>query len=140
VKNEDADGLARQLRQAVRRPDLWRLAPNPLLLTVMALVHTHKGRLPDARAMLYEDTVDILLWRWEQIKAGGQEQAPPLRQLLLEANRTDVDLKRALWQLAFEAHAQTQGDGQDMLADIANSGCKRRWPRSKMMTSIGHGR
>jgi len=121
VRNEDADGLARQLRDAVRRPDLWRLAPNPLLLTVMALVHTHKGRLPDARAMLYEDTVDILLWRWEQIKAGGQEEIPRLRQLLLEAGRTDVDLKRALWQLAFEAHAQTQGEGdgdRDRLADI----------------------
>ncbi|NLF10513.1 MAG: hypothetical protein GX597_01860, partial [Anaerolineaceae bacterium] len=30
--------LAGRLREAVRRPDLWRLAPNPLLLTVMALV------------------------------------------------------------------------------------------------------
>ena len=70
---EDARGLAGRLQEAVRRPDLWRLAPNPLLLTVMALVHTHKGRLPDARALLYEDTVDILLWRWEQIKAGGDE-------------------------------------------------------------------
>ena len=74
----DAEGLAARLREAVRRPDLWRLAPNPLLLTVMALVHTHKGRLPDARALLYEDTVDILLWRWEQIKAGGDEGAPRL--------------------------------------------------------------
>ena len=118
VRTEDAHGLPRQLRQAVRRPDLWRLAPNPLLLTVMALVHTHKGRLPDARAMLYEDTVDILLWRWEQIKAGGQTETVQLRQLLLQAGRTDVDLKRALWQLAFEAHVQTQGDGQDALADI----------------------
>ena len=61
----------------MRRPDLWRLAPNPLLLTVMALVHTHKGRLPDARALLYEDTVDILLWRWEQIKAGGRGGGAP---------------------------------------------------------------
>lgn len=119
VRADDAPGLARQLRQAVRRPDLWRLAPNPLLLTVMALVHTHKGRLPDARAMLYEDTVDILLWRWEQIKAGGQEDTPRLRQLLLQAGRTDVDLKRVLWQLAFEAHAQVgEGGEQDRLADI----------------------
>lgn len=73
VKAEEATGMARQLREAIRRPDLWHLAPNPLLLTVMALVHTHKGRLPDARALLYEDTVDILLWRWEQIKAGREE-------------------------------------------------------------------
>lgn len=119
VKAQDADGLARRLQQAVRRPDLWRLASNPLLLTVMALVHTHKGQLPDARALLYEDTVDILLWRWEQIKAGGETEVPRLRQLLQDAGRTDVDLKRVLWRLAFEAH-QAGGDGDDReaLADI----------------------
>ncbi len=117
VRSQDAAGLARQLRQAVRRPDLWQLAPNPLLLTVMALVHAHKGRLPDARALLYEETVDILLWRWEQIKAGGQAEAPRLRQLLREAQCADVDLKRVLWRLAYEAHAQDDGD-DDGVADI----------------------
>jgi formylglycine-generating enzyme required for sulfatase activity len=110
VKTEEATSLARRLQEAVRRPDLWRLAPNPLLLTVMALVHTHKGRLPDARALLYEDTMDILLWRWEQIKAGGDEAAPHLRRLLLDAGRTDVDLKRVLWELAFQAHGEAEGD------------------------------
>lgn len=119
VRGEGKAGLTQQLQSAVRRPDLWRLAPNPLLLTVMALVHTHKGRLPDARAMLYEETIDILLWRWEQVKAAGDAETPRLRQLLLEANRTEVDLKRVLWQLAYEAHAQSSdGDDQDKLADI----------------------
>jgi len=117
VKAEEAGGLAQRLREAVRRPDLWRLAPNPLLLTVMALVHTHKGRLPDARALLYENTVDVLLWRWEQIKAGGEEAVPRLRRLLLGAGRTDVDLKRALWRLAFQAHREG-GVGGETLADI----------------------
>jgi hypothetical protein len=119
VRSEDVDGLTRQLRQAVRRPDLWELAPNPLLLTVMALVHTHKGRLPDARALLYEETIDILLWRWEQVKAGGQETTPPLRQLLRQAERTEIELKKALWKLAFEAHRQADhGDDRQQLADI----------------------
>ncbi len=113
VRAQDSPGLARQFQQAVRRVDLWRLAPNPLLLTVMALVHTHKGRLPDARALLYEDTVDILLWRWEQIKAGGQAAAPRLRQLMLAADRTDMDLKRVLWGLAYEAHSGTRASEGD---------------------------
>ncbi|MGH7601471.1 MAG: SUMF1/EgtB/PvdO family nonheme iron enzyme, partial [bacterium] len=106
IKPEDATSSAGRLLQAIRRPDLWRLAPNPLLLTVMALVHTHKGQLPDARALLYEETMEILLWRWEQLKAGSEQETPTLRQLLLAAGRTDVDLKRKLWQLAFEAHQQ----------------------------------
>ncbi len=120
VRREDVAGHVKSLNEALRRPDLWRLAPNPLLLTVMALVHTHKGRLPDARALLYEETVDILLWRWEQIKAGGAaDETPQLRQLLLQANRGDVDLKRVLWRLAFEAHSQGgAGDDGEKLADI----------------------
>jgi len=118
IKPGAIEGVTRHLRTAVRRPDLWRLASNPLLLTVMALVHSHKGRLPEARALLYEETVDILLWRWEQVKAGGEDEAPPLRQLLLQADRTDVDLKRTLWQLAFDAHrAGGTADTEDV-ADI----------------------
>ncbi len=83
VPPAESDGMTGRLREAVRRPDLRRLAGNPLLLTVMALIHTHKGRLPDARALLYDETVDILLWRWEQVKTGagdeGPQSAPPSR-------------------------------------------------------------
>ena len=107
VKGEDeGKTLAEKLQHAVRKPDMWRLAPNPLLLTVMALVHTHKGRLPEARALLYEETIDILLWRWEQIKSSGLKEEPVLRQLLLDAGRSEVDLKKVLWKLAFKAHAK----------------------------------
>ncbi|MBU0966857.1 MAG: SUMF1/EgtB/PvdO family nonheme iron enzyme [Proteobacteria bacterium] len=118
VKEEEAEELAKRLHGALRRPDLWRLAPNPLLLTVMALVHTHKGRLPDARALLYEDTVELLLWRWEEIKLGGGEEATGLRRLLAEAGRTDVDLKRCLWQIAFDAHRQGGAAEGEAMADI----------------------
>lgn len=116
VKPEDVTPLTRGLQGALRRPDLWPLASNPLLLTVMALVHTHKGRLPDARALLYEDTVDILLWRWEQLKLASETEIPGLRQLLLETGRSDVDLKRTLWRLAFEAHRA--GGAEERLADL----------------------
>ena len=119
VTAEKVKPMAEELQTAVRRPDLWRLAPNPLLLAVMALVHAHKGRLPDARALLYEDTVEMLLWRWEQVKG-----RTPLRDLLQQAKRSDKDLKRLLWRLAYEAH--TSGDGkQEGLADIAEMNLRR---------------
>lgn len=119
IKSEDEKTFTNRLQTTVRRRDLQELSPNPLLLTVMALVHTHKGKLPDARALLYEETIEILLWRWEQIKLGGQEDAPRMRQYLLEAGRTDVDLKAILWKLAYEAHASVGGDDDgDKLADI----------------------
>jgi hypothetical protein len=67
--------------------------------------------------------VDILLWRWEQIKVGGREDAPLLRQLLLEAGHSDVDLKRVLWELSHEAHAQMDiVEDQEELADIGELG------------------
>lgn len=116
VKPDDAAPSTRGLQTALRRPDLRPLAPNPLLLTVMALVHTHKGRLPDARALLYEDTVDILLWRWEQLKLPNETETLGLRQLLVKAGRSDVDLKRTLWRLAYEAHRT--GGHEERLADI----------------------
>ncbi|MFN8464573.1 MAG: SUMF1/EgtB/PvdO family nonheme iron enzyme [Caldilineaceae bacterium] len=118
VPGDDAGRLARRLQEAVRRKDLRELAGNPLLLTVMALVHAHKGRLPDARALLYEETVDILLLRWEQIKGGGDDTLLPLRALLQQVDRTDVDLKLVLWRLAYEAQqGRASAEGAD-LADI----------------------
>jgi hypothetical protein len=118
IKPGAVEGTTRHLQEAVRRPDLWRLASNPLLLTAMALVHTHKGQLPDARALLYEETVDILLWRWEQLKVSGADDTHRLRALLVQAGRTDVDLKRALWHLAFEAHQKGGTADDEAVADI----------------------
>ncbi len=119
VRAPDVAELVRQLQAAVRRPDLWRLAPNPLLLTIMALVHSHRGRLPDARALLYEETVDMLLWRWEQVKLSGQADEPALRRLLREAQRTDSDLKNVLADLAYAVHGQVEpDDAGEALADI----------------------
>jgi formylglycine-generating enzyme required for sulfatase activity len=95
----EPERLADKLRQGVRRRDLWRLAPNPLLLTVMALVHTHRRELPEQRALLYKDAVDILLLHWEHYK---DVAAPQLNDLLDKVRRYVNDLKGILEQLAFE--------------------------------------
>ena len=110
--------LAERFQTSIRSPDLRRLAPNPLLLTVMTLVHTHKGELPEARAKLYEEAVDILLWRWEQIKTGETEDGRHLRHLLAQAGRREMDLKRLLWRLAFEAHLKVGGSSESTATDI----------------------
>ncbi len=117
IKSDSASESAAQFQRAIRNSKLMELARNPLLLTVMALVHTHKGRLPEARALLYEETVDILLSHWEEIKTDGKQETPRLRALLQEAGRTDLDLKRALWNVAYQAH-KDGGAGDDQVADI----------------------
>ncbi len=120
VSNPDASSA--KLIRAVRRPDLWRLARNPLLLTVMALVHTHKGEMPDARALLYEDVVDLLLWRWEAIKLENEdEEETTWRKLLQKANLNVIDLKQALWKLAYTTHGQMGDSAAETTADIPES-------------------
>ncbi|MCX7109591.1 MAG: SUMF1/EgtB/PvdO family nonheme iron enzyme [Proteobacteria bacterium] len=124
VNAEERDGLTQRLQEAVRRPDLHGMAGNPLLLTVMALVHTHKGRLPDARAVLYEDTVDLLLSRWDEQKQAGKTGRPGLTELLAQAGRAEIDLKRVLWRLAFNAHEQGKtSDGS--VADIPEASLQK---------------
>jgi len=120
VRSEDVEPETRALQTAVRRPDIRRLAPNPLLLAVMAAFHAHRGRLPDQRAQLYEDTINLLLWNWEQARASVPGEDPVLRQLLREAGKTDADLYRILARRAYLVHLQGGGDG-DGPADIAET-------------------
>lgn len=109
----ELDVLESKLRGEVsRREDLRRLAPNPLLLTVMALVHTSDGELPEARARLYERAVDILLWRWDQQKGTAQGEESRVVVKLREAGRDRGDLLVRLTNLAFRAHGQLK-DGDD---------------------------
>lgn len=107
----DIPTLADKLRRAVRRKELWRLAPNPLLLTVMALVHSQKRELPEKRALLYEAAVDILL----QDRAPDKKlKAPQLRELLDDVERDFNDLKAVLERLAFDTHGSgTVRDTED---------------------------
>lgn len=59
----------------------------------------------------------MLLWRWEETKQGVKTS---IRQLLQQAGQSEIDLKRVLWKLAFEAHNQTASDEQgESLADIS---------------------
>jgi formylglycine-generating enzyme required for sulfatase activity len=117
----DVEDKSTKLNNAVQRSDLVELARNPLLLTVMAIVHTHEGELPDARVTLYEKIIDLLLMQWEKRKVQNSTgQVTQLRQLMKSANLKGIDLKQALWKLAFDVHSQTKtADSQKATADIA---------------------
>ena len=47
------------------------LAINPLMLTVIALVHFERVKLPDRRAELYAEAVNVLLGKWDGAKKMG---------------------------------------------------------------------
>lgn len=105
MRLSDANELKTRFRQSLRQnQELWTMASNPLLLDSMALVHTHEGFLPQDRALLYEDCVDLLLWNWEELKipTGVVEEPVGIRPLLRQAGLQDIDFKRAFWKIAYE--------------------------------------
>lgn len=109
----DADRKRIDLLAARNRPDLEPLTRNPLLLTLMATLHTNRGRLPDDRADLYNESVELLMLRWNrQIgadKALLDELAIPTLKL--------ADLRGALEELAFKLHDESSSPAR--LADPA---------------------
>ncbi len=118
-----AGRLGPKLLDAIReRPGLAVLAQTPLLLTVMAVVHTKGGQLPEGEALLYREAVEVLLWRWQDTVSA---QSP--KKVLDEVGARDGDLLDALRRLAFTVHGRTPAgdratdDGAGGVADIAET-------------------
>jgi formylglycine-generating enzyme required for sulfatase activity/energy-coupling factor transporter ATP-binding protein EcfA2 len=75
------------------------LAINPLMLTVIAMVHRDRVKLPDRRAELYAEAIDVLLGKWEEAK-GLQPDA-----LILDNRPFDTGDRRVmLQQIALKMH------------------------------------
>ena len=98
-----AEAQTQQLLAAIHKNERIReLAINPLMLTVIALVHRERVKLPDRRAELYAEAVDVLLGKWDEAK-GIQEIA------VLDDRPFDVGDKRLLLQrVALAMHEAQQ--------------------------------
>lgn len=109
----EADKKRDNLLAARQRSDLRPLAGSPLLLTLMASLHTNSpGGLPDDRADLYDGSVELLLRRWNS--RIGADQA--LLDRLAVPGLKLSDMRDVLEQLAFEVHAANVG--REGAADI----------------------
>ncbi len=90
------------------KPEIGELAKTPLLLTVMAHLHSTQRelKLPDSRAELLDDFVDLLLSRWAERHRSGAptspatEKAETLGDLLEDPGLAGVTPKRFLQKLA----------------------------------------
>ncbi len=51
--------------QLARNPRIQSLASNPLLLTLIILVYESRQELPERRAEIYSQCIDVLLFRWD---------------------------------------------------------------------------
>jgi formylglycine-generating enzyme required for sulfatase activity len=110
LTNDEAQGRAVILKRAVKNnPHLRELASRPLLLTLMASLHSWRGgSLPDDREQLYEESVELLLDIWERPKIVHGRDGKPVLQTESMAewlSAPQSQLRKALQALAFEVHA-----------------------------------
>jgi NACHT domain len=64
-------------RDVLAHKDVRELSRNPLLLTVLAIVHRAGVRLPDHRIELYEHATKVLVERWNRVRSLTQSRPPP---------------------------------------------------------------
>ena len=104
-----------QLLEAIRtNPRVRELAINPLMLTVIALVHRDRVQLPERRAELYAEAVEVLLGKWDE--ARGVEESR-----ILDDHVFDITDRRLLLQsIALTMHAAGQKEiaTDDLLAQV----------------------
>jgi len=118
--SQEADSRAALLKAAVQRQDLVGLAERPMLLTVMAQLHSFRSKLPEDRTQLYADTVQLLLQRWDA-RFGGEEGL--LTKLDIPGLKMS-DLEAGLYEVAYRAHegcATSEGTADIDEADL------RKW-------------
>ena len=111
--NRDGAGI---FKQAIGQRDLMEMAENPLIMTVMALLHTSVGQLPEDRVELYKWATDLLFRRW---KARDEEWGQFIRDMNVQGLKIQ-ELRDGLDRVAYEIH-KVQGDKKgpaDISADF----------------------
>jgi formylglycine-generating enzyme required for sulfatase activity len=103
VARADAERERRELLEVIRRnPGVRRLAANPMLLTILALMRRQDVRLPERRVELYDQYVRTMLSSWNRARGLGR---PPTRDLDV------VQTVRVLAPLALWMHETNPGVG-----------------------------
>ncbi len=102
----EAERQKDSLRKALAENDrIELLARNPLLLTIIALIHRYQAQLPRERYKLYDKAVETLLRTWDANREITNHKT-------LEYLRLD-DVRRLMEQLAYWIHSQgATGDNQ----------------------------
>ena len=63
--SERATQKANEMIKAINTSSLSLIAENPMLLTMLAIVHEQDNKLPEKRVVLFDRAIDILLSHWE---------------------------------------------------------------------------
>jgi len=123
-----ADDLIQRLRGL---PALSELTVNPLLLTMIAMVHRYRGQLPGRRVELYAEICDVLLGHWRQARgieyrltaAQKRVALQPLAAYMMQNNQRDIRIDDIKTVIAQPLQSVSNDSVKDFLADVqASSG------------------
>jgi formylglycine-generating enzyme required for sulfatase activity len=101
---------------------LRKLTESPLLATMLALVHLNRKTLPQDRAELYHECVELLLDRWEPARSWANRRPGLIERLAIPGLRRE-DLRAVLHALAYQAHlAPPSADGRGLIGEAQLEG------------------
>lgn len=114
-------------------PTLTALTVNPLLLTMVAMVHRYRGQLPGRRVELYTEICDVLLGHWRQsigvndrlTAAQKRVVLQPLAAQMMLSKTRDINTAKAMAIIAdpIESVGLSADEMQPFLYDVqAGSG------------------
>ena len=107
---------------------LRRMAQNPLLLSVMCLVHRRRGRLPETRALLYKVCLHILLG--ERYRESERSWAERSVAPLWTPEQAEAALQPVAWQMQQERAAGSDNPDDDDATAISTDALQRALARS----------
>ncbi|MGH9935996.1 MAG: NACHT domain-containing protein, partial [Blastocatellia bacterium] len=93
---KDADDLLQRLKTL---PSLSALTVNPLLLTMIAMVHRYHGALPGSRVELYNEICEVLLGRWRQARGVKENLTAAQKRSVLQPLAAEM-MKRRLREIS----------------------------------------
>jgi energy-coupling factor transporter ATP-binding protein EcfA2 len=86
----EAEDLLKRL-QNPKAQAINALTANPLLLTMIAMVHCFRGQLPGSRVELYREICEVLLGRWRQVTG--------ILERMTTDQKRDVLMPMAAWMM-----------------------------------------
>lgn len=134
VINRARNGAEDLLSRLQQMPALKDLTVNPLLLTMIAMVHRYRGQLPGQRIELYGEICDVLLGHWraavgvqDSLTAAQKRVAlQPLAADMMRNKQRDIATADALAIIAAplrEVGLTAEQTGEQFLHDVqASSG------------------
>jgi formylglycine-generating enzyme required for sulfatase activity len=107
IDEEAARDLPGQLALALRRDEVRRLAQRPSLMTVIALLHAMRQRLPAEPAIFYHQLVDLAISLWSEGRPDGAVDTWVRRDL---GHVVDTETLRAvIAQITYQGQARLEG-------------------------------